>query len=104
MAGLFARTPKKKLNFILIDKETEAEKAVEILVDENITPIQLKKLLFGSFPILKDEEKYYLKGVYEGTKDGVFKPIDRVHWQFVPENTNFYLDVEVGLFFSFYFE
>ena len=66
-------------------------------IKESDTEDKILSYLKKAFPSLKDD-KYFVKGFYEGSPTGVYKPFNRVRWMTTPENTHFYLDVACGLF------
>eukprot|EP01115_Flamella_aegyptia_P012082 TRINITY_DN59276_c1_g1_i1.p1 TRINITY_DN59276_c1_g1~~TRINITY_DN59276_c1_g1_i1.p1 ORF type:complete len:265 (-),score=66.85 TRINITY_DN59276_c1_g1_i1:137-931(-) len=64
-----------------------------ILIGPNDTEEEVRKCLEAGFPSLRNS---YIKGVYEGSPNGVFKPLGRVYWGLVEEGTKFFIDVDVG--------
>lgn len=73
------------------------EQVAEIDISENDTEDKIMGYLKYAFPTLKGE-KYFVKGFYEGSSTGVYKPFNRVRWMNTPDMTHFFLDVATGLF------
>lgn len=48
------------------------------------------------YPFLKTTGPFYLKGFYESSPTGVYKPVHRVNWMKTPAKTHFWLDVATG--------
>ena len=74
------------------------EQVVEVDVKEGDTDATILEYLKVAFPTLKEGQRL-VKGFYEGSPTGVYKPFHRVRWMNTPAMTQFFLDVASGRHF-----
>lgn len=96
----FSQTPvsTRTFVFVFVDFETEA---AEIDIPDGASEAVIRGYFGKAFPALK-AANYFVKGICEGSKTGVFKPLHRVNWKSIPEKSKLYLDIATGTQFNLF--